>query len=317
MGEKLVILSQCGKNEVCESNTSVFFESNEFQREISYCKSITPPVIKATALPGESCLSSAQCKPVTFTYPGITSIQTFQICDEATHVCVGRLKGETCTDHSSCVAGNYCIGGACKPLVKEDFYCHENAMCPMSQFCDGKKCVNMFSQDDFTNVSDAKREFQDLICKSGFAFNGICARQFYINPYISSKGVLPCNDDSQCHYAIQIDENKYVESSQTCACTYGANSAAVCPRALHDPSNAKLLQEAQNAAKVLLNASLKLHTLNRMGAKMPAKDSMECALFNLGASVETARFINSVECAFSVLGGNPCESNSSVHANLK
>jgi len=180
----------------------------------------------------------------------------------------------------------------------------------MSQFCNGTVCVALFSQADFTDVTKSDIQDKRLMCASGYAQNGICARMTYVNPTVgNNKGVMSCDMGSNCSYTIQTGPNTTNVLTQQCACTLSATAGqGVCPRALHDDSNSGLLNKAKVAAQGLNTASASLHTVHRMSAAVAVKDSQECARFSLGAEPQSAQFINSVACAKTAIGYGQCSS---------
>ena len=224
---------QCGDDSKFPSNdTCIHYEDDIFY--VRPCANATDYCAPADH-PSHAPTTCIALNPSTYQgYPGDPCTDNSS-CISATCTrgkCVGTLEGANCSTSSQCDPGLYCMEGTCQKQLPAGstnctsiFDCVNTAMCNTTTGSDTGNCVELFSVEEGTVVSDCADNFS-YMCESGSCVNegfltgndGHCTQAFKSQTYPQE-----CTEDTECSAKVG---NTYYEN--TCECGYTSAGTAYC-----------------------------------------------------------------------------------------
>ena len=190
---------------------------------------------------------------------------TYGTCQKG--VCVGKGKGETCSQTEQCGVGLYCNQKVCTPLLKEgdkrctsDYDCLNNLGCDKLPTATSGTCKRYFSIKDHAEVQNCN-QFKNSLCQSQ-----VCNsknNKYYCGSLVSSNSVpAQCEKVSDC--LSTTDEFFGVGYYSECKCGYNANATKYCDLFPGDED----YKEWTDTLKLWYNSSeiSKCHTLRRLSS---------------------------------------------------
>lgn len=210
-----IIIQQCKSGYICEDYSQLHEYSETWEDSLCLTNNVSEKDLcntgtyDNTVKTGFYCCKSSNCLS--------------GICDG--NRCTGYPKGRECDSDEVCLANYYCHGltttndGVCSEIIQKD-QCAKDFDCPEGHGCNYGKCIQLFSLDYNTKVSDKK------FCISDFATTDYCDAVSVWSQNVQLTSPFKCQIGYMCQYKSLIYET--VIDQQLCLCSGGGNEFGYC-----------------------------------------------------------------------------------------
>jgi hypothetical protein len=216
--------TQCVRKHADNTNSTV-----DYTFDLQQCSTGSIcPLYQAINTPGEVNTTCNSVSPVYLSYPG-GHCDTKANCVQGEcvgNVCTDSLPNAKCTSEINCPIGYSCrlnssnaTEPVCLPLLATGVACEKTVDCSADSACLNKVCTKYFTQEDGVDVASAAHPSQNLLCKSGFAMDTICA---------TLKNVAPVNQTctEDCKYTLA--NSTVITLANSCQCGYNTKKESYC-----------------------------------------------------------------------------------------
>ena len=144
-------------------------------------------------------------------------------------ICSGIKLNNKCNSTDQCLKGLFCSSKTNRCEYQRNIFesCDNSFDCQNNLLCYNGLCQDVLYKFDIgTKIKDDSVS-AEFYCKYGFAINGICAKNKYLDQSKIEDKFIKCNSNSDCKYRIYPENLGIIEKN--CECGYNSNGDSYCP----------------------------------------------------------------------------------------